>query len=135
MQQNFLNSWILGKLDSMITIINRSFERYTLGEAANAFYNFWQYELCDVYLEATKPIFATGSKEEKELTALTLFTCLEHGLRCLHPMMPFISEELYQKLPNFPGKVKSITIAPYPVPLQEAFPGCEEHFKAIDSEF
>jgi valyl-tRNA synthetase len=62
-KQNFLNSWILGKLNSMIVEINRSFEKYALGEAANAFYSFWQYELCDVYLEATKPIFTSGSAE------------------------------------------------------------------------
>lgn len=64
-KQNFLNSWILAKLNSMIKDINRSFERYALGESANAFHNFWQYELCDVYLEATKPIFINGTAEEK----------------------------------------------------------------------
>jgi valyl-tRNA synthetase len=76
----------------MVLEINGSFDRYALGESANSFYNFWQYELCDVYLEATKPIFISGSDEEKESTALTLFVCLENGLRSLHPMMPFISE-------------------------------------------
>ena len=53
----------------------------------------------------------------------------------LHPMMPFISEELYQKLPQFPGKAKSITIAPFPVPLEERFERCQEYFKDIESEF
>ena len=91
-KQNFLNSWILGKLNKLLVEVNSSFEKYTLGEAANSFHNFWQYELCDIYLEATKPIFISGSDEEKEVTALTLFMCLENGLRALHPMMPFISE-------------------------------------------
>jgi valyl-tRNA synthetase len=50
-------------------------------------------------------------------------------------MMPFISEELYQKLPAFDGKAKSITIAPYPTPLQEQFEGAESYFKAIDADF
>lgn len=134
-KQNFLNSWILAKLNAMIIEINSSFERYALGESANSFFNFWQYELCDVYLEATKPIFVGGTQEEKELTALTLFVCLENGLRCLHPMMPFISEELYQKLPSFNGKAKSITIAPYPTALSQQFEGAAEYFKEIDSEF
>jgi len=44
---------------------------------------------------------------------------LDNGLRALHPMMPFISEELYQKLPNYPNKAKSITIAPFPAPLTQ----------------
>ena len=61
--------------------------------------------------------------------------CLENGLRILHPMMPFISEELYQKLPDFPNKAKSITIAPYPTPIEEKYEGCQEHFKEIESQF
>lgn len=62
-------------------------------------------------------MFSSGSQQEQEIAAFTLFTCLENGLRALHPMMPFITEELYQKLPSFPGKAKSITIAPYPTAL------------------
>ena len=91
-KENFLNSWILAKLHKTIRQVNQSFTTYTLGESANAFYNFWLYELCDVYLEATKPIFISGSPEEKGQTALVLFICLETGMRLLHPMMPFISE-------------------------------------------
>ena len=79
-------------MNKALVEINRSFKIYSLGEAANAFYAFWLYELCDVYLEATKPVFANGTAEEKDETALTLFVCLENGLRALHPMMPFISE-------------------------------------------
>jgi len=75
-KQNFLNSWILAKLNKLLLDVNRSFEKYSLGEASNSFYNFWQYELCDIYLEATKPIFTNGSEEEKELTAHSLFICL-----------------------------------------------------------
>lgn len=60
-KQNFLNSWILGKMNKMVKEVNQSFEKFTLGEAANNFYNFWLYDLCDVYLEATKPVFVSGS--------------------------------------------------------------------------
>lgn len=49
-KQNFLNSWILCKLNKALVDINRSFNTYSLGEAANAFHAFWLYELCDVYL-------------------------------------------------------------------------------------
>jgi len=75
-KQNFLNSWILSKLNKALIEINKSFKIYSLGEAANAFYSFWLYELCDVYLEATKPVFVNGTTEEKDETALTLFVCL-----------------------------------------------------------
>lgn len=135
MKLNFLNSWILGKLNKMIKDINNNFDNYGLGEAANAFYNFWLYELCDNYLQATKPVFTNGSLEEKEITALTLFVCLENGLRALHPMMPFISQQLYQKLPAFPGKCKSIVIAPYPTPIEDKYEGCKEYFALIEAEF
>jgi len=134
-KQNFLNSWILSRLNTMVSEINRSFEKYALGEVVGSFHNFWLYELCDIYLEATKPIFINGSEEEKELTALTLFTCLKDGLLCLHPLMPFISEELYQKLPAFPGKVQSITIAPYPQPISERYPEIDAYFTSIANEF
>lgn len=50
-------------------------------------------------------------------------------------MMPFISEELYQKLPAFPGKAKSITIAPFPTPLEARYEGSAEHFRQIEVEF
>lgn len=86
-----MNSWILGKLEKAITTVNNSFDKYALGEAAASFHNFWLYELCDIYLEATKPLFIEGSDEEKERAALVLFICLETGIRLLHPMMPFIS--------------------------------------------
>ena len=65
MKQNFLNSWILGKLNKMVSDVNNHFNTFSLGEGANSFYNFWLYELCDVYLEASKPVFNGGSQEEK----------------------------------------------------------------------
>lgn len=63
LKESFLNSWILGKLNKAITLINHHYDKYTLGEATNAFYNFWLYELCDIYLEATKPLFTNGTAE------------------------------------------------------------------------
>ena len=106
-----------------------------MGEATNAFYNFWLYELCDIYLEATKPLFTNGSTEDKERAALTLFICLENGVRLLHPMMPFISEELYQKLPQFDVKVQSITKANYPTPLDENNDKLTNYFSEIENLF
>lgn len=50
-------------------------------------------------------------------------------------MMPFISEELYQKLPNFNGKCETITRSPYPVPLEEKCEGATDYFKAIEEKF
>ncbi len=56
-------------------------------------------------------------------------------MRLLHPMMPFLTEELYQKLPQFQNKAKSITKAPYPTPLDEGKPELTEYFNQIQTEF
>ena len=69
-------------------------------------YNFWLYDLCDVYLELIKPIVkSTDTSSPAAVTArqsslATLYTCLHTGLLLLHPLMPFISEELYHRLPQ-----------------------------------
>jgi valyl-tRNA synthetase len=55
---SYLNTWILGKLNKAIKGMNDSLEKYEFGEATTYFYNFWYYELCDVFLEAIKPVFA-----------------------------------------------------------------------------
>ena len=56
-------------------------------------------------------------------------------MRLLHPMMPFVSEELYQKLPDFAGKCKSITKAPYPTTMESKYEGVKEHFEKIEEQF
>lgn len=64
--------------------------------------------------ECLKPIFQNGNDAEKAAARQTLFTCLDVGLRLISPFMPFISEELYQRLPRKEGGPVSICIAPYP---------------------
>lgn len=56
-------------------------------------------------------------------------------MRLLHPMMPFITEELYQKLPQFPGKALSITKAEFPESFSKKFEGCSEYFKEVEGKF
>lgn len=64
--------------------------------------------------ECLKPIFQNGTDIEKSAARQTLFTCLDNGLRLISPFMPFITEELYQRLPHKAGAPISICIAPYP---------------------
>merc|ERR1712013_562654 len=80
-----------------------------------ALYNFWLYELCDVYLEYLKPIFQ-GTDSSAILTARNvLYTCLDGGLRLISPFMPYISEELFQRLPRWSAKEPpSIMVTPFP---------------------
>ena len=107
-----VDKWILSKLEYLINTMNTYLQEFKFGELTIVFSNFWLYEFCDIYLEAIKP--RLRSPTEARIPQLILFTIFDQGLRLLHPLMPFISEELYQKLPVWPGKIESICIAPYP---------------------
>jgi len=115
----FIHKWILSKFHSLVKAINSHFTNYEFGEASNKFHAFWIYEFCDVYLEVVKNILYGSDLQEVETANLILLTILEEGLKLLHPMMPFLTEELYQKLPNTLTKAESITIATYPVEKEE----------------
>ncbi|XP_058834908.1 valine--tRNA ligase [Topomyia yanbarensis] len=110
-----IDLWILSRLSNCIDTSNKGFEKYEFAQATNACYNFWLYDLCDVYLECLKPVFQSGSEEAKASARRTLYTCLNLGLKLLSPFMPFITEELYQRLPRADADhISSICVAPYP---------------------
>ncbi|CEG49049.1 valine-trna partial [Plasmopara halstedii] len=111
---NTRDRYILSRLNHAIKVCNDSFAAYEFGELTNALYNFWLYDLCDVYLELTKPVMGGEDAESKLTAQQTLYVCLEFGLRLLHPSMPFVTEELWQRLPG-KRSTASITIAPYPL--------------------
>lgn len=106
--------WMLSRLSAAVTACNQGFENYEFANATNACYNFWLYDLCDVYLECIKPVFQSGSDDAKSSARKTLYTCLEQGLKLISPFMPFISEELFQRLPRADTTVPSICVAAYP---------------------
>merc|ERR1712106_900015 len=110
-----MDRWILSRLAYAVEQVNIGFTEYNFPQATSALYNFWLYELCDVYLEYLKPVFQ-GSDSSAVLTARTvLYTCLDSGLRLISPFMPFISEELFQRLPRWSSKEPpSIMVTPFP---------------------
>ncbi|KAG6519824.1 hypothetical protein ZIOFF_023333 [Zingiber officinale] len=109
--------WILSVLNNAVARTITSFESYKFSDATTAVYSWWQFQLCDVFIEAIKPFF-TDSKYEsaKEASRHTLWICLDTGLRLLHPFMPFVTEELWQRLPLEEGssRKESIMISEYP---------------------
>lgn len=110
--------WIESRLANCVTACHEALASFSFADAVSALYNFWLYELCDVYLEAIKPrIYRQDGTQESIASAAmacqTLLLCLDNGLRLLHPMMPFVTEELYQRLP-IDNRSPSIMIAPYP---------------------
>ncbi|RTG91005.1 valyl-tRNA synthetase, partial [Schistosoma bovis] len=99
--------WILSRLAYAVIQCNTGFTEFQFPIATTACYHFWLYELCDVYLEYTKPIIRLKQNNSKlsnmemeriQLVCQILYVCFNCGLRLLHPFMPFITEELYQRL-------------------------------------
>merc|ERR1711892_1004399 len=117
-----MDRWILSRLAYAVEQVNIGFTEYNFPQATTALYNFWLYELCDVYLEYLKPVFQ-GSDSSAVLTARTvLYTCLDSGLRLISPFMPFISEELFQRLPRWSSKEPpSIMVTPFPTSTNSPF--------------
>jgi len=114
--------WMLSRLNAALSAVDAAMEKYDFAAATTAIYAFWQYEVCDVYIELVKPVTSslTLSAGEKRATLEALYVAIEQGLRMLHPFMPFLTEELWQRLPRAPGvpaDVPTIMLAPYPTPV------------------
>ncbi len=99
------DQWIIHKLKICEKAVDDNLSQHRFSEAVNAIYSFIWHEFCDWYLELVKPVIYGESGEEKKATQLVLVQVLNRALRLLHPFAPFITEELYQKLP-----IKSETI-------------------------
>lgn len=118
-RESKMEQWILGRLNQMLDRIQKSFETYRFGDITDALYEFWIYRFCNVFVESVKPILQKPENydpSENISIRQTLYTVVECFLRALHPLMPFITEELYQRLPRRDGTEDwiSICIASYP---------------------
>ena len=110
---------ILSKLNSLCEAVDKNMKAYLFGAIVEQLYSFFLYDFCDVYLELVKPCVSDSSAENADsrwCAQATLYTCLEHYLRLCHPMMPFVTEELWQRLPSISSiaQGESIMINPYP---------------------
>ena len=116
--ESLVDRWILHRLNETTRDVGRLLETRNFMAAVNTMYGFWLYELCDVYIEAIKPITdstAEADGKAKVCAQNTLYTCLDEGLKLLHPFMPFVTEELWQRLPRRPDeKQETISLTPYP---------------------
>lgn len=98
---------------------NHGFQTYDFPAVTTSQYSFWLYELCDVYLECLKPVLNGEDQAAAECARQTLYTCLDVGLRLLSPFMPFVTEELFQRLPRrAPQAPPSLCVTPYPEPSE-----------------
>ena len=94
-----LDKWIYGRLDNAVRSVRSALESYRYNDGASAMMEFFWTEFCDWYVEATKLSFWNGDDAEKDRAASVLLNLLEESLRLLHPYLPFVTEEIYQKLP------------------------------------
>ena len=108
------DKWILSRYAKTAEGVTKSLDNFELGEAGRMIYEFIWNEFCDWYIELTKARLYDKENERAKNTALYVLSyVLEHTLRLLHPFMPFLTEEIWQKVPH-DGQWKSIMIADWP---------------------
>jgi len=115
------DQFMISKLMQACSKMETFFSEYKFGDAQMASYSYWLDDLCDVYIELIKPVMYDTSEANKETrwaSQATLWIALEAGLRILHPMMPFVTEELWQRLPGRgtlgDEETETIMLAEYP---------------------
>ena len=124
--RSFADRWILSRLNRTIRDVNASLEAYRFDQASSQIYHFIWHEYCDWYLELVKPAFQSKDSADAKRTRQTLVESFETLQRLLHPVMPFITEEIWQTLPH---EGDSLVIQRYPVPIPEW------NAKDIEAEF
>jgi valyl-tRNA synthetase len=103
--------WILSRLNQTIADVHKSLKDYRFNDTASAMYQFVWHEFCDWYLELIKPDLYGSSKENKAQAQTVLFAVLQNVIKLLHPVIPFVTEEIWYVLP---GERSSVMLEPYP---------------------
>ncbi|XP_071802755.1 valine--tRNA ligase-like [Asterias amurensis] len=120
--ESHIDRWILSKLASAVKVCEDGWPVYDFPGITTAIHSFWLYDLCDVYLESIKPLLRGSDSPALANTRQVLYTCLDVGLRLISPIMPYLSEELYQRLPRrTENEPPSICVTPYPETAQNPF--------------
>jgi valyl-tRNA synthetase len=126
--------WILSRFNRVAANINDALATYRFHEAANSIYDFFWGEFCDWYLELIKSRlnFEEGSdKSAAKSACANLVNLFDASLRMLHPVMPFITEEIWQAMHDGKPALKSIALAPYPQADEKQFDFAAETDMAI----
>ncbi len=130
-----VDRWVITRLQRAEEQMQRAFREYRFDMAARAVYEFVWDEYCDWYVELAKVQLQNGSDAQQRGTRRTLVRVLETTLRLAHPIIPFITEELWQKVAPLAGKTgASIMIQPYPQPDASKIDTAAETFVAQAKE-
>ena len=116
-EKTLADQWILSKLNRTIAKVTELLEKFEFGEAGKLLYHFIWDEYCDWYIEMTKEVLQGEDEAAKKTARSILAYVLDNILRLLHPIMPFVTEEIWQ---NAPHEGESIVVAEYPI-VDEAF--------------
>ncbi|GAA0784614.1 valine--tRNA ligase [Hathewaya limosa] len=103
--------WILSRMNTVAKEVTDNIEKFEIGIAVQKIYDFMWNEFCDWYIELVKPVFFSDNEEAKGVAYNVLNTVLTTGLQLLHPVMPYITEEIYTHLDT---EFESITISQWP---------------------
>lgn len=115
---NDIDRWVLHRLNRAIGVVDAAMAEYRMDEASRGVYDFFWNDFCDWYIEASKLSLYADSNDEKDRAVSLLLYVLEEALRLMHPFVSFITEEIYQKLPE--GLVEGNLIsAAYPQAHEE----------------
>jgi valyl-tRNA synthetase len=109
--------WILSRLSRVAAEVDARFATFRFDEACNRLYHFFWGDFCDWYIELSKPALMAGSPDEgaRPRVGEVLLTVLDRAMRLLHPVMPFLTEEIWQRLPGHAAiHAETICLAPYP---------------------
>jgi valyl-tRNA synthetase len=112
-EKTVADEWILASPNETIEQVTELFEKFEFGEAGKVLYHFVWDDYCDWYIEMSKETLAEGSEEQKQTTKSVLLHVLDQMLRLLHPIMPFVTEEIWEYLPK--DDETSIMVSEYPV--------------------
>ncbi|MDT2639062.1 valine--tRNA ligase [Enterococcus dongliensis] len=115
-EKTVADRWILTRLNETIEKVTNLFDQFEFGEAGRQLYNFMWDDFCDWYIEMSKEILYGEDETAKQTTKSILVYVLDQTLRLLHPIMPFVTEEIWAKIPH---TGESLVVADYPVVHEE----------------
>ena len=116
---SIMDRWIYSSFNKAAKTISEAMAGYRFNESAQAIYSFFWNDFCDWYIEASKPRMLHGTDEEKDLAVSILMDILEKSMRLMHPFLSFLTEEIYQKLPNHDGDVIASEYPVYDLALSD----------------
>ncbi|MGM0138701.1 valine-tRNA ligase [Enterococcus sp. DIV0755b] len=115
-EKTVADRWILTRLNETVEKVTDLFDRFEFGEAGRQLYNFIWDDFCDWYIEMSKEVLYGEDEGSKQMNKSILVYTLDQILRLLHPIMPFVTEEIWSKLPH---EGQSLVTAAYPVVHEE----------------